>query len=107
VICYLLCQLVYNFLLGFGRLRYPFLRYNISPRHLGRLFLDVNPDYCHVFDIRVGGKVTFKLGGRNLEAFVFDKLLDAIGYVEVSVFVLMADITGLSGGLISRENHVR
>jgi hypothetical protein len=40
----------------------------------------------------VSREIAFEFGGRDLEAFVFDELLDAVGDVEVSVFVLVADI---------------
>lgn len=48
----------------------------------------------------MGGEITFEFGRRDLEAFVFDEFFNAVGYVEVSVFVLMANITGLLGRLV-------
>jgi hypothetical protein len=42
------------------------------------------------------GEIAFELGGRDLKAFVFNKFFYPVGYVEVSVFVLVADVTRLS-----------
>src|ERR1700712_610998 len=40
-------------------------------------------------------KQTLQLGGGDLEALIFDQLLDTVGNEEVAVGVLVSDVTGL------------
>lgn len=74
---------------------HPRRRHDIRARHLRGLIFAVHADDSNVVDLRMAEQQALKLRGRDLEAFVLDQLLDAVGDVEVAVLVLVPDVAGL------------
>lgn len=56
--------------------------------------LALDTDHSNVIDSLVVDKDTLQLGRRNLEALVFDKLLDTVRDIEAAVLILISDISG-------------